>query len=360
MRPGRTRQRAILLTAGALLIAGGLLLGLPRYLAYVHGYQGTRFNPASVSAERPDYFYLDWRANWADLGELRAALGPDGVRGSDRDLIVDGQLRHDPLKVIQASLALHDQLLDEPSPEREEIFRRQLAWVIGEGAVLLPSGTPVWPQYYCAQRYDLGGRWISALTQGQAISLLVRGAAFTGDQRYADWARRAVRGLTSDELPIQWRDAAGAVFFEEYPCDPPAHVLNGCLFAWLGLWDYVRFSDDEDLRAFCLTALEDIRRTVPDYELGDWTRYDLHQTWPTSPSYQEIHAALARALGETTGDRFWSTRADRWRRAAANPWMRSWVFLRVLIAKIRTRLLGPPVTPRGLRLPPADTSSSSG
>jgi hypothetical protein len=282
------------------------------------------------------------------------------VRTSPLDREVDGRLRHDPLKVIQASLALHDQLLDEPSAEREAIFRRQVEWVAGEGLIFLPGGIPVWPQYYTFERYGLEGRWISALTQGQAISLLLRASTLTGEARYAELAGQAAAAFTGAELPIVWRGPGGRIFFEEYPCDPPAHVLNGCLFAWLGLWDYARFSGDDELRAFCLEVLGQIRHTVPDYEMGDWTRYDLHQTWPTSPSYQEIHAALARALGEITGDRFWTERGRSWRCAASNPWTRSGVFLRVLGAKIRTRFLGPPVTPRGLRLPPASARSSSG
>jgi hypothetical protein len=283
---------------------------------------------------------------------LHALVDTDGVFSFGDRVEYAGRTRRDPLHVIQACLGLHDQLLDSADAEldeRDAILRRQVDWLLGEAVEVLPHDIPVWPQRLRFDRYGLDDPWISALTQGQAISLLVRMATYTGDSTYADWARRATRAFTQPGLPIVWRGGAGEIFFEEYPCEPPSHVLNGCLFAWLGLWDFVRYGGDPEVGSFCLTSLDRIRRRVPAYELGDWTRYDVSHQRPTSPAYQEIHAALAEAIAVATEDAFWRERATRWRAAAEDPLARSRVFFAVLIGKLGERLTaGEPV--RGLGL----------
>lgn len=318
-------------------ILGAVGYGLTRYsFAYDHN----RFDPASLESAAPTCFYLDWTRDLPDLRAVRARLGADGVFSMAQiEVVRGGKLRHDPLVVIQGALGIHDRLLRGGEPELDAIFRRQLDWLVSDGVVMLPDGIAVWPQYYEFDRYGLRGRWVSALTQGQAISLLVRGAAYTGRREYLDLAERAVRAFTASNLPIVWHGEDGSIFFEEYPCTPPAHVLNGALLAWLGLWDYARARDDDAVRGFCLRAMESISTTLPRYEIGDWTRYDVHQARPTSPHYQELHAALAETMARIfPGDARWRDRARRWRRAADDPWQRSRIFFEVTWNKAATRL----------------------
>jgi len=351
--PGRRRRgRWAMVPVSLLLLAtvGVIGYGLTRYsFAYDHN----RFNPASLESAYPTCFYLDWTRDLPDRRAVQAQLGPDGIFVlPPLEVVRNGKLRHDPLVVIQGALGIHDRLLRGREPELDAIFRRQLDWLVNDGLVMLPDSVAVWPQYYEFERYGLRDRWVSALTQGQAISLLVRGTAYTGRREYLDLAEHAVRAFTASDLPIVWHGADGAVFFEEYPCTPSAHVLNGALIAWLGLWDYSRARDDVAVRSFCLRTLDSMAATLPRYEIGDWTRYDVQQMRPTSPHYQEIHAALAETMaGIFPADARWRTRAQRWRRAADDPWRRSRVFFLVAWNKATARLSSPgPTRPQGLLL----------
>lgn len=332
----------------AILIAGAW--GVQKYVAYVHQYTGTAFNPESVAAEPPTYFYLDWRGDLPP-GRLAERLDEGGLLDFGDAVEHEGRARRDPLRLIQACLGLVDQQLDGPDAATDLILRAQVRYLLSEAMTLLPGGVPVWPQYYVFDRYGLDAPWISALTQGQAVSLLVRMAVLTGEPHYGEWAGRAAQAFRTPGLPIVWRGATGeeGLFFEEFPCRPPSHVLNGCLLAWLGMWDWVRYSGDADYRAFCLRALDQIERRVPDYELGDWTRYDVLQRRPTSPAYQEIHAALASALHAITGDPFWGERAGRWREAAGDAGTRTRVFFAVAADRLRELVTGRP-EPEGLGL----------
>jgi heparosan-N-sulfate-glucuronate 5-epimerase len=86
--------------------------------------------------------------------------------------------------------------------------------------------------------------WISAMAQGQAMSLLWR--AYRLRPRAA-YRRAALRALRPFERPI---DAGGVVsdfdgvpWYEEYPTRPASHVLNGYGFSLLGLYDVAPWSE---------------------------------------------------------------------------------------------------------------------
>jgi hypothetical protein len=341
-----------------LVVLVGVALGLRRFLAYAHTYTGTAFNPDSLQSDKPTYYYLDWRRDLADLDRIRSLQDEDGLLDFGTGVEIDGRIRRDPMLHIQICLGLHDQLLDAHCEERDAVLRRQVDWLLSDATEVLPGGIPVWPQYMRGDRYRMPPPWISALTQGQAMSLLVRMASYLGDDSLADRALRAARAFTEPGFPIVWRGDDGDVFLEEYPCEPPSHVLNGCLFAWLGAWDVVRYTGDAELAAFCRSSLECIEARTPTYELGDWTRYDVLQQRPTSPVYQEIHAALAEAMFGITQESFWGERAQRWRAAARNPLLRSRVFVSVLAGKVADRRRHPEAL-RGYSLDDVTYSSPS-
>ncbi len=89
--------------------------------------------------------------------------------------------------------------------------------------------------------------WLSAMAQGEALSVLVRASnAAPARARYERAARLAVQPFLKDleQGGVTCRDDAGCVYLEEYPSDPPSHVLNGWIFAWVGVREFAdTFSD---------------------------------------------------------------------------------------------------------------------
>ena len=390
-RGPRARVGRLLVFLFVLLGAAAILVG-PRAYRYSVDYDRQVYQPSSAGPGAPTYYYLDWRADWADPRELGPAvvfgpiLTPRAVRvprgsvgwppsaGGPREehsgdyltedatesLVApstgESEWLYDPIGLIQAGLSLHDQILDgsaagspgsqmadhagDPDLDRRKILLDQVDW-LHRSAEWLPDSIAVWSVPWIAGRYGLRPPWISALSQGQAISLLARTSAWDRPQDLV-LARAVVRSLLDSTLPIVLRDESGIRFFEEFPAQPPTEVLNGCLFAWLGLWDYTRVTGDAPLRRTCLDLLDRIEEQVPEYELEGlglegWTRYDGRGERPTSPVYQELHAALAEAISAETGRSFWRVRAERWRESAESPWRRLWVF--VLVARHKTASL---------------------
>jgi hypothetical protein len=341
MRISRPTRRLLLTRLVLLALCCAVAFVAGRFFAYTQRYPHTRYRPASAGPGKPACYYLDWRSSRLEGDALAAALAEDGVFRGSRDRTIDGRLRHDPLRVIQESLALHDMLLERPDPGTASVLRRQLEWLTGDGLAMLDGRYPVWPHWYGFERYGLSGPWVSALTQGQAVSLLVRGAIYFNEPRYGQLAAAAAAALRRDELPFAGRDETGR-FLEEFPSEPQSHALNGCLLAWLGLWDLARYEDDAAQREDCLRRLQEISRRVPLFESGGWTRYDALQRRPTSPAYQELHAALAEAIAVESGDGQWARRAANWGEAARRPWRRVRIGFEVALAKARDAIRGVP------------------
>jgi heparosan-N-sulfate-glucuronate 5-epimerase len=157
--------------------------------------------------------------------------------------------------------------------------------------------------------------WISALSQGQAMSLLVRVHSVTGEQRYLDSALQALAPL---QKPIADGGAAadwdGVLWLEEYPTDDPQHVLNGFEYTLVGLDDLADASPaaqslfDQGIGGLVARiAVFD----VPEHHTQYYAARGGGRVLATA-GYPRYHAVLTRALATITGDATLAGWATRW------------------------------------------------
>jgi heparosan-N-sulfate-glucuronate 5-epimerase len=185
--------------------------------------------------------------------------------------------------------------------------------------------------------YRVGPPWYSAMAQGEAASLLVRAAQTLHRPELADGAARAAQSLLEERLGLIALTPEGPVL-QEYPTDPPAHVLNGWISALWGLYDVSRALTQETdgrhraVAAAAGAAFDDGARTLaarlPRYDAGlNWSRYDLfpHRiVHVASPFYHRLHIeqlqAMARLCPELTVFEHFAT---RWDAGARHPFSRA-------------------------------------
>ena len=148
--------------------------------------------------------------------------------------------------------------------------------------------------------YPLHRPWLSAMAQGQGASLLLRLYGETGDEAFAEAARRALRPL---RVPVSaggtLASVGGGPFLEEYPTDPSSFVLNGTFFALWGLQEVAVALDDEQAAALFEEALEVLARELGRWDTGYWSRYDLfpHRVSNlANPFYHRLHITLLCAM----------------------------------------------------------------
>lgn len=189
--------------------------------------------------------------------------------------------------------------------------------------------------------YRLDPPWLSAMAQGEGASLLVRLAMETGRERFAEAARRALGPLSVPAADGGVRATLdGRPFLEEYPTDPPSFVLNGAIFSIWGLRDVGVGLGDPGVTAAFEEAVDALAASIHRWDLGYWSRYDLHPHRAAnvaSPAYHRLHTdqlgamslVAARPELEEAARRF-----EHYGRSKANR-------ARALAAKVGFRLLVP-------------------
>jgi hypothetical protein len=164
--------------------------------------------------------------------------------------------------------------------------------------------------------------WVAAQAQGNAISLLVRLHAATGDARYR---RAAVRARLPYERPVAdaglRRRFMGRPMLEGFPTQQPSFALEDLQLALLGLYDLSAL--DPVARTLFRRYMETLVWALPYYEddLGR-PQFDLgHRTAGVAAHYDAgahaFNAQMLALLGRLSGNAAARRRAARWSRLLA-------------------------------------------
>jgi hypothetical protein len=248
---------------------------------------------------------------------------------------------YSPVTVAHWALGAFDDYLQTANPEEYDLFLCRADWLV-ENLHVTSRGVGYWyHQADVGSPYYVKAPFPSAMAQGFALSALMRAYQCTGRRVYLEAAQKA---LGSFEVPvcdggIMSKDEHGNAFYEEIPCVPPHHILNGHIFALFGLHDYYRATGSERALAFFEAGVGAVRNRLPDYDTGFWSRYSLdpHPNWRNhwnvaSPIYQSIHIDQLRFLECITGDQLFGQWAGRWEKQMRTP-VRTLLTLMVVVFK---------------------------
>ena len=183
--------------------------------------------------------------------------------------------------------------------------------------------------------------WLSAMSQGQAASLLARVFAATGDARYAEAAELALRPMRiSVEAGGVLGTLDGRPFLEEYPTSPQSHVLNGAIFALWGVRDVALMTRDPETEKLHLDLVSALSATCSRFDTGGWSRYDLFPERPKNVSssfYHQLHISQLNVLQALYGGSVFGELAGRFERYQARALLRRAAF----VQKVAYRLVVP-------------------
>jgi hypothetical protein len=189
-----------------------------------------------------------------------------------------------------------------------------------------------------AHTFALRPPWLSAMAQGEAASLLTRVFAATGEERFAEAARRALLPLGVDAAGggvRAWLD--GRAFPEEYPTQPPSFVLNGAIFALWGIHDVAAALGDADAQRAFDESVEMLAGNLHRWDLGYWSRYDLypHPALAVASSfYHDLHINQLRAMQQLAPRRQFAEFAERWAGYASSRPCRRHAFARKALFRL--------------------------
>ncbi len=175
----------------------------------------------------------------------------------------------------------------------------------------------------------------SSMAQGEACSMLLRAKAVTNDDRYSDAAKKAIDFML---IPLEnggtTKYVGDDVYLYEFTIQPL--VLNGWIFSYWGLYDYVIATNDEDVKKIADATMQSMIKMLPQFDLGYWSRYDLTKRI-ASPFYHKLHIAQLWAMYDLTGNESFKYFANKWEKNLNNPIYKSRAFAKKVIQKIFER-----------------------
>ena len=234
-----------------------------------------------------------------------------------------GATYYNPVTISFYALHLWDRYIEYGNESNVvDSFLLQVSWLRDhnqEGVLIYPIAI---------QRYSISPGWWSAMAQGLAISVFIRAFELTHKPEYRDAALQAAEILVKpiEEGGCSSFDVDGLPYLEEIAVNPPAHILNGAIFALWGLYDlevisneYVTIKDK---------VVRRLARELPNYDLGYWSRYDLLYDAPASRGYHTLHIAQLESLYLLTKEPAFQQYSVIWRNYLKAPHKRARAFVK--------------------------------
>lgn len=157
----------------------------------------------------------------------------------------------------------------------QNAFLNYADWFEKNGRII--NGSRFYDYQFDYFPYLLKAPWVSSMGQAGALQILCRAFLLTKEKKYAKAAQQILNSYQVDftEGGFVQYDGFGNLYFELYPGQPTTHVLNGHIFALFGLHDYWKVFHDSTALQLYEKGLETVRKRLPDYDYGDYSKYDL-------------------------------------------------------------------------------------
>lgn len=258
------------------------------------------FNPDSLGPDRAYPLDLSFT-----LRDVQFHFHPQDEHGIPYMNYVSVGNQYNPTRIAACGLTYYNHFCVTKSQTSRSIFLKMADWFM--------QGQGLW--YYHFDWNDVRAPWLSCMSQGEGISILIRALILTGEERYLEQALRATEPFARDLASGGLRsELNGLPFLEEYPSPVPVHVLNGFLYALIGLLELkqVTAADPIQVEDF----LHSLEVNIDRWDLGFWSAYDLDDSYSVrnacTVSYHNLHCSQLKYIGMAGGSQRILDTAGRW------------------------------------------------
>lgn len=178
----------------------------------------------------------------------------------------------------------------------------------------------------------------SAMTQGQAASLLLRAYKQTGEYKYFTKAKDAIDYMlrSTEDGGTTVYNTDQTFYFQELFDKGQNAILNGWIFAFFGLYDFCLVSDNEKYVKLMEKSIEYLAESIKKYDRKYWSDYN-QENVIASPFYHKLHIAQLEALSMISDRKEFSYYKMKWERQYAN----RFIYFRAFTVKAFQKLKNP-------------------
>lgn len=160
--------------------------------------------------------------------------------------------------------------------------------------------------------------WISSMTQGLGISVLVRAWELTSQESYITAAERA---LSAFEVPVSQGGLLrvgkqGDIWYEGAPSPIGAQILNEVLFALIGLYEMHQSAGNIKAGELFDRGIATLKKHLKDFDLNlllfKWSRYDNKLLFYSGAKYHDIQKEQVKWLYQGTGEEIFGKCYQKW------------------------------------------------
>lgn len=256
------------------------------------------------------YSSKEVKGYYNDLREKVTIEGPSVLNTEQLPVLrlASGESVVFPVAVFQYALGCYDLFLTQKTEIYKNKFLQCADWTITH---MDDSGR--WNNFSCI----FPDHPFGAMAQGEGVSVLLRAYTITHDETYLLAARKAIDFMLTDIS-----DGGTSLVNDEklvlceFTCSPA--VLNGWIFAWWGLYDYVLVTDDKGYyQSALMKSLNTLVNMLPQFDCAYWSMYDLDGKI-TSPFYHNLHIAQMQVMYDLTGNPIFRVYANKWESVQKN------------------------------------------
>jgi heparosan-N-sulfate-glucuronate 5-epimerase len=271
-----------------------------------------KISTVSLDTELGSY-YIDMRPAEIHYTQniYAGEFNTDGVPMSGRQ----GKLHYAPVNIAQYGFILHAQFLQNGDEDKRIALQKCVEKLVEIAEITAVHC--VWWDYTDGSRYKTKAPWASAMTQGEAISLFLRYYQISKDEIYLELAEKAYCFMTIpvSEGGVRRVDENGDLWLEEYPSEPASYVLNGFIYALLGLYDLYRVTKNEEVKKDIDLCVKTLENNLSKFDAGYWSYYDLQYKELVRYYYQKnVHVPQMAVMYQLTGKPIFLKYQNKWNR----------------------------------------------
>lgn len=286
-----------------------------------------RFNREYETALIKSYTYKN---NYFDFKGVRK--NSESARIDEQGIVqnkYESGWEYNPVSIAQQALGYYNDYYKDNELWARKKFLEITEWFLQNQA---EDGAYPYPfPFKFKPSTELPEGFVSAMAQGQILSVMARAYGITQDIRYLECGKKTLDFMITSgdddifkgcsrrledfcDLSSELSAYSDYEVYEEYVFDPSTYVLNGDLFALLGLADWKEaatneYGAEEAEEAF-EKGIKGIEILLPYYDYYGWSSYDLFQytdgssiTYFTSSYAHRCHIFLLHTLAEVSGSK---------------------------------------------------------
>jgi hypothetical protein len=222
-----------------------------------------------------------------------------------------------PIVIAQYALGIYELLIKNKfEDELEKNKFIYLANWFENNSVTLKHGKG-WLIHIKYPEYDLLSPWISAMAQGEAISVLTRAAKLSNNRNYEQLAIDALLSFKYDVKEGGLVNYFNSIpIYEEFPTPKKTMaVLNGFIFALFGLFDLYLLNKNKIAESLYNTGIDSLKKILPYFDVKNWTRYylfDYPNEYYSSFTYHILVVEQLKAMYYLSNDKFFLNYSNKW------------------------------------------------